>query len=199
MGADAHAPQPPRPLLPPAASPRHPAAVADPSDPALVPSYARPSPWPAIHGDPAATPPRGRLRLQLRASTAQAPHGRTFWYAASCVIACTGAYVDGGGTEAMLYADDPADSRSASEQPWSVCFAPQAALSSLSDPGLCGQHLQTFPLCASQVRPSGAGRGWRCGSGECPMPGQRAGGSAARRPLRIRALRQRGAGAMPHA
>ena len=83
---DAHAPQPPRPLLPPAASPRHPAAVADASDPALVPSYARPSPWPAIHGNPAATPPRGRLRLQLRASTAQAPRGRTFWCFATCVF-----------------------------------------------------------------------------------------------------------------
>ena len=86
-GADAHAPQPPLPLLPPAASPRHLAAVADASDPSLVPSYARPSPWPAIHGDPAATPPRGRLRLQLRTSTAQAPRGRTFWCAASCVVA----------------------------------------------------------------------------------------------------------------
>lgn len=56
------------------------AGYEDPMDPNPTPSYARPSAWPAIHGDPAATPPRGRLRLQLRASTAQAPRGRTFWH-----------------------------------------------------------------------------------------------------------------------
>ena len=57
------------------------AGYEDSADPNPTPSYARPSAWPAINGDPAATPPRGRLRLQLRASTAQAPRGRTFWHA----------------------------------------------------------------------------------------------------------------------
>jgi len=93
LGADARAPPLPAlpPLLPPtplaAAALRMPRRVAaaaggardDPGDP-TTPSFARPSAWPAIHGDPAA-PARGRLRLQLRASTVQAPRGRTFWRA----------------------------------------------------------------------------------------------------------------------
>jgi len=93
LGADARAPPLPAlpPLLPPTPlavaalrMPRRVAAAAggardDPGDP-TTPSFARPSAWPAIHGDPAA-PARGRLRLQLRASTVQAPRGRTFWRA----------------------------------------------------------------------------------------------------------------------
>ena len=67
---------------------------------------------------------------------------------------------------------------------------------SVSDPGTQSQWVCVSIFVCIQVRPSGSGCCWRCSGCQCSMPGQRAGGSAARCALRLCALRQRGAGAM---